>query len=54
VASASGTDAGRAPDQFLINAEAVVPGFDGISDFNALHAGKDNHDVQLHAFDGGT
>ena len=26
-------------------------GVDGISDFNALHSGKHNHEVQLYAFD---
>jgi bifunctional non-homologous end joining protein LigD len=28
-----------------------VLGVDGISDFNALHSGKYNHEVQLYAFD---
>jgi hypothetical protein len=31
--------------------EAVVLGVDGISDFNALHSGKHNDEVQLYAFD---
>jgi hypothetical protein len=37
--------------QFVIDGEAVVLGMDGISDFNALHAGKYNDEVQLYAFD---
>ena len=37
--------------QFVIDGEAVVLGVDGISDFNALHSGKHNHEVQLYAFD---
>jgi len=31
--------------------EAVVLGVDGISDFNALHSRKHDHEVQLYAFD---
>jgi bifunctional non-homologous end joining protein LigD len=37
--------------QFVVDGEAVVLGVDGISDFNALHSGKHNHEVQLYAFD---
>jgi ATP-dependent DNA ligase len=37
--------------QFVIDGEAVVLGVDGISDFNALHSRKHDHDVQLYAFD---
>ena len=37
--------------QFVIDGEAVVLGVDGISDFNALHAGRQNDEVQLYAFD---
>jgi bifunctional non-homologous end joining protein LigD len=37
--------------QFVIDGEAVILGVDGVSDFNALHAGKSNHEVQLYAFD---
>jgi ATP-dependent DNA ligase len=37
--------------QFVIDGEAVVLGLDGISDFNALHAGKSDAEVQLCAFD---
>src|SRR6201994_2223775 len=37
--------------QFVIDGEAVILGVDGISDFNALHAGKSNDEVQLYAFD---
>ena len=29
----------------------VILGLDGISDFNALHSGKHNDEVQLYAFD---
>jgi bifunctional non-homologous end joining protein LigD len=34
-----------------IDGEAVIPGVDGIADFNALHSGKQNGEVQLCAFD---
>src|SRR5215831_3799197 len=37
--------------QFVIDGEAVVLGVDGIADFNALHARKHDHEVQLYAFD---
>jgi hypothetical protein len=37
--------------QFVIDGEAVVLGVDGISDFNALHSGKHNDEVQFCAFD---
>jgi bifunctional non-homologous end joining protein LigD len=37
--------------RFVIDGEAVILGVNGISDFNALHAGKSNHEVQLCAFD---
>ena len=37
--------------QFVIDGEAVVLGIDGISDFNALHSGEYNDEVQLYAFD---
>jgi bifunctional non-homologous end joining protein LigD len=36
---------------FVIDGEAVILGVDGISDFNALHSGKQNDEVQLYAFD---
>ena len=36
---------------FVIEGEAVILGVDGISDFNALHSGKQNEEVQLCAFD---
>lgn len=36
---------------FVIDGEAVIPGVDGISDFNALHSRKHDHEVQLYAFD---
>jgi len=36
---------------FVVDGEAVVLGDDGISDFNALHSGKHNDEVQLYAFD---
>jgi len=35
----------------VIDGEAVILGVDGISDFNALHSGQDNDEVQLCAFD---
>lgn len=37
--------------QFVIDGEAVVLGVDGIADFDALHSGKHNEEVQLYAFD---
>ena len=37
--------------QFVIDGEAVILGVDGVSDFNALHSGKHNDEVQLYAFD---
>jgi len=37
--------------QFVIDGEAVMLGVDGASDFNALHSGKQNEEVQLYAFD---
>jgi bifunctional non-homologous end joining protein LigD len=36
---------------FVIDGEALVLGVDGVSDFNALHSGKHNDEVQLCAFD---
>jgi bifunctional non-homologous end joining protein LigD len=37
--------------QFVIDGEAVILSINGISDFNALHSRKRNHEVQLCAFD---
>lgn len=37
--------------RFVIDGEAVVLGVDGVSDFDALHSGKHNEEVQLCAFD---
>jgi bifunctional non-homologous end joining protein LigD len=37
--------------QFVIDGEAVILGVDGVSDFDALHCGKHNDEVQLYAFD---
>ena len=37
--------------QFVIDGEAVILGVDGRSDFDALHSGKHNDEVQLYAFD---
>jgi bifunctional non-homologous end joining protein LigD len=36
---------------FVIDGEAVILGVDGYSDFNALHSGNHNEEVQLCAFD---
>lgn len=36
---------------FVLDGEAVVLGVDGISDFNALHSRKHDHEVQFCAFD---
>jgi bifunctional non-homologous end joining protein LigD len=35
----------------VLDGEAVILGVDGISDFNALHSGKYNEEVQLCALD---
>ena len=37
--------------QFIIDGEAVILGVDGVPDFDALHSGKHNEEVQLYAFD---
>jgi bifunctional non-homologous end joining protein LigD len=37
--------------QFVLDGEAVILGVDGASDFNALHSGKHNEEVQLCVFD---
>jgi ATP-dependent DNA ligase len=37
--------------QFVIDGEAVILGIDDVSDFNALHPRKPDHEVQLYAFD---
>src|SRR6516165_7828613 len=38
-------------NRFVLDGEAVILGVDGISDFNALHSGKHDDEVQLCAFD---
>ena len=35
----------------MLDGEAVVLGVDGSFDFNALHSGKHDEEVQLYAFD---
>jgi bifunctional non-homologous end joining protein LigD len=35
----------------VIDGEAVVLGVDGVADFNALHSGQQNGEVQFCAFD---
>jgi bifunctional non-homologous end joining protein LigD len=37
--------------QFVIDGEAVILGVDGVPDFNALHSGRRNEEVQFYAFD---
>jgi ATP-dependent DNA ligase len=37
--------------KFVLDGEAVILGVDGVSDFNALHSGKHDDEVQLCAFD---
>lgn len=37
--------------RFAIDGEAVILGVDGVSDFNALHSRKHDHEAQLYAFD---
>ena len=36
---------------FVVDGEAVILGVDGNSDFDALHSGRHNEEVQLYAFD---
>lgn len=36
---------------FVIDGEAVILGVDGASDFEAIHFGKENEEVQLYAFE---
>src|ERR1700754_79675 len=36
---------------FVIDGEAVLRGVDGVSDFDGLHAGRQDDEVQLYAFD---
>jgi bifunctional non-homologous end joining protein LigD len=47
------TEAARQVRQkrFILDGEAVILGVDGVSDFNALHSGKHDDEVQLCAFD---
>jgi hypothetical protein len=44
---------GRAeePHKQFVDGKAVILGVDGYCDFNALHSGKHNEEVQLCAFD---
>jgi ATP-dependent DNA ligase len=37
--------------RFVIDGEAIIRGVDGYSDFNALHSGRHNDEVELVAFD---
>src|SRR5581483_6057226 len=37
--------------RFVLDSEAVILGVAGVSDFNALHSGKHNDEVQFCAFD---
>jgi ATP-dependent DNA ligase len=37
--------------RFVLDGEAVILGVNGISDFDALHSGRHNEEVQLCAFD---
>jgi ATP-dependent DNA ligase len=37
--------------RFVLDGEAVVLNLHGISDFDALHSGKHNDEVQFYAFD---
>jgi hypothetical protein len=37
--------------RFVVDGEAVILGVDGVSDFNALHSGKHDDEVQLCASD---
>src|SRR5690242_17917868 len=37
--------------RFVLDGEAVVLGVDGVSDFNALHSHRHDHEVQFCAFD---
>jgi bifunctional non-homologous end joining protein LigD len=40
-----------AATSLVIDGEAVILGVNGVSDFSALHSSKQNHEVQLCAFD---
>src|SRR6516225_893459 len=37
--------------RFVIDGEAIIRGVDGYSDFNALHSGRHNDEVEFVAFD---
>ena len=37
--------------QFVLDGEAWLLGFDGISDFDGLYSGQHNDEIQLYAFD---
>ena len=37
--------------RFVLDGEAAILGVDGVSDFNALHSRKNDHEVQFCAFD---
>jgi bifunctional non-homologous end joining protein LigD len=37
--------------RFVIDGEAIIRGVDGYSDFNALHSGRQNDEVELISFD---
>jgi bifunctional non-homologous end joining protein LigD len=37
--------------RFVLDGEAVALGVDGVADFNALHSGRHNAEVQLYTFD---
>ena len=36
---------------FVIDGEAVLPGVDGVSDFNGLHSRQHDDEVEFYAFD---
>ena len=46
-----GSSTEESPEALVIDSEAVILGVDGVSDFDALHSGKHNEEVQLYAFD---
>jgi bifunctional non-homologous end joining protein LigD len=45
------TKCSQSPARFVFDGWGVVLGVDGVADFDALHSGRHNDEVQLYAFD---
>lgn len=45
------TKCSQSPARFVFDGWGVVLGVDGVADFDALHFGRNNDEVQLYAFD---